>query len=275
VPASRALAIVPSRPAAPTHPTSRPLALLRRHRRSAVGFTDHDHRPVFTNQIGQVRRQFVERHIRCLSDMSKRVGELVRTPHVDDKQRGIPPKTPRKRLWRNPRRRLWQSLKPAGQKVHGAIFHGSTFGTQVAFSREQSIKPASVFIGPGNQRRLSNRDPLNLIERDLVTGPIVQLCRARAFLRGHGLGVFDRAARLEIGGDAGRPEDVAPELARLGRAPSDHLVGIDAMHRPVGQDSCSARCRAEEGGLVVIADTGHGEIFIEEVLELVVRRHLS
>jgi hypothetical protein len=101
------------------------LQLLRRHRRSAVGFTDHDHRPVFTNQIGRVRRQFVERHIRCLSDMSKRAGELVRTPHVDDKQRGLPPKTPRKRLWRNPRRRFWQSPKPAGQKVHGAIFRGS------------------------------------------------------------------------------------------------------------------------------------------------------
>src|ERR1700730_6011053 len=57
--------------------------------------------------------------------MSKRAGELVRTPHVDDKQRGLPPKTPCKRLWRNPRRRFWQSPKPAGQKVYGAIFRGS------------------------------------------------------------------------------------------------------------------------------------------------------
>src|SRR5260370_40237028 len=54
----------------------------------------------------------------------------------------------------------------------------------------------------------------------------------------------------------------------------DHLVGIDAMHRPLSQDPGSADCRAEQGGLVVIADAGRGEIFIEEPLELVVRRHL-
>jgi hypothetical protein len=30
-------------------------------------------------------------------------------------------------------------------------------------------------------------------------------------VRGHRLGVFERAAALEVGGDAGRPEDVAAE----------------------------------------------------------------
>src|ERR1700731_3390765 len=44
----------------------------------------------FTNQIGQVRRQFVERHVCCLSDMSERTGELVRTPHFQNKQGGVP-----------------------------------------------------------------------------------------------------------------------------------------------------------------------------------------
>jgi hypothetical protein len=68
---------------------------------------------------------------------------------------------------------------------------------------------------------------------------------------GHGLRVFERAARLEIG-DARRAEHMAPELpleAGLGRAPADHLVGIDAMHRPVRQHPGSAGRRAEEGGL--------------------------
>jgi hypothetical protein len=75
---------------------------------------------------------------------------------------------------------------------------------------------------------------------------------SRAFMRGHGLRVFERAARLEIGGDARRAEHMAPELpleAGLGRAPADHLVGIDAMHRPVRQHPGSAGRRAEEGGL--------------------------
>jgi hypothetical protein len=48
----------------------------------------------------------------------------------------------------------------------------------------------------------------------------------------------------------------------VGRAPADHLIGIDAVHRPVRQQSGSASGRAEEGGFVVIADTGRGQIFI-------------
>ena len=42
-----------------------------------------------------------------------------------------------------------------------------------------------------------------LIERDLIAGAIVELGRARAFMRGHGLGVLQRAAGFEVGGDAG------------------------------------------------------------------------
>jgi hypothetical protein len=53
-------------------------------------------------------------------------------------------------------------------------------------------------------RDLLNRNALDLIERDLVTGAIVELGGARALVRGHGLGVFKRAAGLEIGGDASR-----------------------------------------------------------------------
>ena len=46
-----------------------------------------------------------------------------------------------------------------------------------------------------------------------------------------------RAACLEVGGDAGRAEHVAAELdleAGLGRAPTDHAVSIDPVHRLVG-----------------------------------------
>jgi hypothetical protein len=38
-----------------------------------------------------------------------------------------------------------------------------------------------------------NRNPLDLIERDLVAGAVVKFCRARAFMCRHRLGVFERA----------------------------------------------------------------------------------
>jgi hypothetical protein len=53
-------------------------------------------------------------------------------------------------------------------------------------------------------------------------------------VRHHGLGVFKRAAGLEMGGDAGPAEHVAAELG-LGRAPANHAIGIDAVHRLVGE----------------------------------------
>ena len=48
----------------------------------------------------------------------------------------------------------------------------------------------------------SNRNPLDLIERDFVAGAIIELGRARAFVRRHSLRVFERAAGFEIGRDA-------------------------------------------------------------------------
>ena len=81
-------------------------------------------------------------------------------------------------------------------------------------------------------------------------------------------GVFERSAGLEIGGDAGRAEHVAAELdpeAGVGRAPAHHAVGVDAVHRLVGEHG--------RGGLAVLADAGRGEILIEELFELVMRRH--
>ncbi|HEX3522209.1 MAG TPA: hypothetical protein VHT52_08995, partial [Stellaceae bacterium] len=46
------------------------------------------------------------------------------------------------------------------------------------------------------------------------------------------------------------------------------------MHRPVRQSPGSAGCGAEEEGLVLITDAGRGQVFIKEMLELVVGRHL-
>jgi hypothetical protein len=123
----------------------------------------------------------------------------------------------------------------------------------------------------------SNSDSFHLIEGDLVTGAIVKLGGPGAFMGSHRLGVFERAAGLEISGDPGRAEHVAAKLAfqsGFGRAAADHLVCVDAVHRPVGKDPGSAGRRAEEGGLAAVPDARRIEIFIKELLELVMGRHL-
>src|SRR5207249_1624562 len=60
--------------------------------------------------------------------------------------------------------------------------------------------------------RRSDCNPLDFIERDLVARSIVKLRRARALVRRHFLRILQRAAGLEIGGNAHRPEGMAADL---------------------------------------------------------------
>jgi hypothetical protein len=78
------------------------------------------------------------------------------------------------------------------------------------------------------------------------------------YLRRKFLGV--RAERLSVK----LLKSLDPE-AGVGRAPAHHAVGVDAVHRLVGEHG--------RGGLAVLADAGRGEILIEELFELVMRRH--
>ena len=59
--------------------------------------------------------------------------------------------------------------------------------------------------------RKSDCNPLHLIERDLVAGTVIELGRAWPLVRGHRLGVLQRAAGFEIGGDARGAEDIAAD----------------------------------------------------------------
>jgi hypothetical protein len=56
-----------------------------------------------------------------------------------------------------------------------------------------------------------DRDPLDLIERDFVASPIIELGRARAFVRRHHLRVLQPAAGFQIGGDARGAEGMAAD----------------------------------------------------------------
>ena len=71
----------------------------------------------------------------------------------------------------------------------------------------------------------SDRNPLDFIECDLVAGPVVELGRARAFVRRHGLGVFKGAAVLKVGRYPRGPESVAADFLRdAGRLGRQHLA---------------------------------------------------
>src|SRR5580693_8606988 len=75
----------------------------------------------------------------------------------------------------------------------------------------------------------SNDDPLDLIEAELVAPAIIELRSARRGVVRHRGGLLERAAVLEIGRDARRPETVVAELgddASRRRAPADHRIGV-------------------------------------------------
>ncbi len=55
-------------------------------------------------------------------------------------------------------------------------------------------------------------NPLDLIERDLIIAPIVELGRSRAFVRRHLLRVFEQPAVEQIDGDPRRPKRVTAQF---------------------------------------------------------------
>jgi hypothetical protein len=59
---------------------------------------------------------------------------------------------------------------------------------------------------------VSNHNPFHLIQAHLIQAAIVKLGRARRRMVRHRRGLFERAAVLEISGDAGCPEAVIAEF---------------------------------------------------------------
>ena len=121
-----------------------------------------------------------------------------------------------------------------------------------------------------------NRNPLDLIERDFVAGPIIELGGARTFVRRHRLRVLQRAAGFEIRRDARGAKGVAADpasRAKVGGAALDHAPGVDAVHRLVGQRAGAAGGGAEQGSLATVADSSRLDISVEIGFQSVVRRH--
>src|SRR5438874_4850855 len=57
----------------------------------------------------------------------------------------------------------------------------------------------------------SNRNPLHLVERELVVAAVVELGSSGRLVVGHLLGLFQRASVFEVVGDTGGPESVAAD----------------------------------------------------------------
>jgi hypothetical protein len=73
--------------------------------------------------------------------------------------------------------------------------HPSAFAAFAGFYERHSHRRSRPLAGPVKTgHRSSNRNSLDLIERDLVTGAIIELGGAGAFVRRHSLGIFESAA---------------------------------------------------------------------------------
>ena len=90
---------------------------------------------------------------------------------------------------------------------------------------------------------LSNNDPLDLIEADLVVAAIVEPRGARALMVGHLLRHFELTAVPQVFRDPRGAEGVTADLCAhaggLG-APADHAVDVGLAHRPVRELAAAA-----------------------------------
>lgn len=113
---------------------------------------------------------------------------------------------------------------------------------------EKTLPAASravVFSGSHKKLILKRRfassglyvDLLNLIKRDLVTGPIVQFGRCWRLVIGNSLRVLKEAAALQVGCDAGCPKRMAIGFGcKAGTEDPflDHQVGVFAVQAILG-----------------------------------------
>lgn len=125
-----------------------------------------------------------------------------------------------------------------------------------------------------NRRQRLNRDPLDLVWRDLVVGSIVEIGRSQRLVRRDLLRVFERSAILEVGGDAGGAERVATDFGfdpGGSSSSADHSPGIRLV-QGIGRES-PTRCdrdRAEEGSLLLIPKLRRFAVGVEVLLKGVV-----
>jgi len=123
----------------------------------------------------------------------------------------------------------------------------------------------------------SNRDPVDFVERNLIAGPVIELGRARTFVRRHRLCIFERAAVVEIGRNPRGAKRMAAHFvadAGVFGAAADHTPDIDPVHRRFRQLTAVPARRAEKGRPLCLEDPRRQKIGVEIGLQIMMRRHL-
>ncbi len=103
------------------------------------------------------------------------------------------------------------------------------FGTTVVHLEERDIEVKGAL-------QSSDFDSFDLVQRKLLSGAVVELCRPGRFVFGDGLGVLEGPAVLQVCGDARSSKGVAAGgVGKGGRLspPLDHMEDVEPRHRLV------------------------------------------
>jgi len=120
-----------------------------------------------------------------------------------------------------------------------------------------------------------NPDPLDLIERDFVTGPVIELSRSRRLMICDRLRGLQRAAVEQVRSDSGRAPRVAADIdaeARGQGAPADHPVDISL--RQLVARRLSVPDRLKQRRFLFVPQARGVEIGVDIFLGRVMRRDL-
>src|SRR5688572_19751363 len=124
---------------------------------------------------------------------------------------------------------------------------------------------------------LSDPNPFDLIEREAVQPPVVELRRARARMVRHRRRRLEVAAAFEVGGDPGGTQAVIADPGRdagtLGAA-ANHRVSLGLAHRLLAQRARVASDAREQEPFRRSTEAGALEVLGEIALQVVVAGHL-
>src|SRR5713101_1759762 len=101
-------------------------------------------------------------------------------------------------------------------------------------------------------------DSFHFVEREFLSGAIVKLRRPGRFVISEGLGMFEHATVLQVGGDTGRAEGMATGRVGQGggvRPPLDHVQHVESGHRLLAEPVALADA-AKQRPLLVATDHG-------------------
>src|SRR5690606_17582593 len=124
---------------------------------------------------------------------------------------------------------------------------------------------------------ISYCNALNFVERYLVGRPVVELGCLRRLVGRDLLGLLDGPPRLQVGGDAGRPERVVADAWREsgGDGPALDYVERVVPAEGLGRERFApASDRAEEGSLRIPGGACGLQVGVEVRLGVVVGGHL-